>query len=72
MSLLDDAFWEALDVARDNEHVAFLILKTTLAHFSVPIGFLDSEPPNRAGIDSSRAGAEMTPDARFGESFACL
>ena len=31
MSLLDDAFWDALDAARGNEDAAFRILKTKLA-----------------------------------------
>ena len=32
MSLLDDAFWEALDAARGNEDAAFPILKKLLAN----------------------------------------
>jgi len=32
MSLLDDAFWEALDVAQGNEDAAFPILKQKLAN----------------------------------------
>jgi hypothetical protein len=31
VSLLDDAFWEALDAAQGNEETAFPILKTKLA-----------------------------------------
>ncbi len=31
MSLLDDAFWDAVDAARGNEDAAFPILKTKLA-----------------------------------------
>ena len=32
MSLLDDAFWEALDAAQGNEDAAFPILKRKLAN----------------------------------------
>jgi hypothetical protein len=32
MSLLDDAFWDAVEAARGNEDAAFPILKTKLAN----------------------------------------
>ena len=37
MSLLDDAFWEALDAARGNADAAFPILKKLLANPSPPL-----------------------------------
>ena len=37
MSLLDDAFWEALDAARGNADAAFPILKKLLSNPSRPL-----------------------------------